>query len=75
MVARGGADVNSDRPEVIRALHQANAVSYSDRMDIRVEPRLREAIQASAANHGIKVADSSATAMDRVAAPRCRQPL
>jgi hypothetical protein len=32
-------------------------VSYSDRMDVRVEPRLREALQALAAMHGIKPAE------------------
>lgn len=32
-------------------------VAYSDRMDIRVEPRLREAIQASALKYGVKPAE------------------
>jgi hypothetical protein len=32
-------------------------VAYSERMDIRVEPRLREAIQASAAKYGVKPAE------------------
>lgn len=31
-------------------------VAYSERMDVRVEPRLREAIQASAARYGVKPA-------------------
>lgn len=33
------------------------AVKYSDVMAIRVEPRLREAIQASALKHGVKPAE------------------
>ena len=32
-------------------------VSYSDRLDIRVEPALREALQALAARHRVKPAE------------------
>jgi hypothetical protein len=32
-------------------------VAYSDRMDVRVEPRLREAIQALALKHRVKPAE------------------
>jgi hypothetical protein len=41
----------------VRVVTMTEPVAYSERMDIRVEPRLREAIQEAAARYGVKPAE------------------
>jgi hypothetical protein len=45
-------------------------VAYTDRMDIRVEPRLREAVEAAAAKHGVKPAHYIRNALWTALQPR-----